>query len=106
MSQATLSRPFVLSLVVILALLSPLPLGEGSGVRSAFAAPAGISGTKIICPTGGDYTSLTTAIGTARAGVLDGPLTLELCASYNSVSRKFCCTFTGTRRDYGQGAAT
>jgi hypothetical protein len=76
----TVRFSIILVMVLALSLFSPALLGE-SRVR---AAPDALSGVKSVCPTGGDYTSLTTAIGYARTYGLDGPLTLELCASYTS----------------------
>ncbi len=55
------------------------------------AAP--LSGTKSVGPTG-DYTSVTAAIADVRNQTLDGPLVLELQASYLSTVETFPLTFT------------
>ncbi len=101
MSTIRCTRACVLGIIVALALLAPLPGGEGSGlalsgvegVRSVMAAPAGISGTKTVCPSSGDYATLTAAIAAINSQGLDGPLTLELCASYTSAGETFPLTF-------------
>jgi parallel beta-helix repeat protein len=72
----------------------PLSSEMGFGVSSALAAPEALNGTKLVCPSGGDYATLTAAIADITSQGLDGPLVLELCASYTSDSETFPLTFT------------
>ena len=85
-----LAPRIILRLALLLLLPALLWLATPQGAH-AQATP--LSGTKTVCPVGGDYASLTAAIGAINSLGLDGPLTLELCSSYTSSGETFPLTF-------------
>jgi hypothetical protein len=80
-------------LTILLALSLPCVRGR-AGVGVAAAPLAALSGTKSVCPSGGDYATLTAAIADIKSEGLDGPLVLELCSTYTSGSETFPLEFT------------
>jgi hypothetical protein len=57
-------------------------------------APAPISGTKSVCPSGCNFLTITAAIADIHAQGLGGPLTLELASTYVSSGETFPLPFT------------
>jgi hypothetical protein len=94
MFRTEITRPIMIVLLIVAFWGGALASAEAAGVRPAAAAPAGLSGTKSVCPAGGDYPTLTAALAASASDGLDGPLTLELCAGYTSASETFPLTFT------------
>lgn len=80
---------FIKTIIFTIGVLIPISSNFYFKVTSALAAPEALSGIKSICTSGGDYATITAAISDIASQGLDGPLVLELCASYTSSSNYF-----------------